>query len=124
MSVLEPFERLIAQIDTKAPDHMPLHQVLPNNGPTVGNFRALMAALASPPVDSGALKALREFAESFHFTVTDSFYKDAYLGIHEPDSVTIRLINNSVESGHIAKLEQRRRAALSKALGPKSEGSE
>lgn len=65
-----------------------------------------------------AAEELLKFAESFHFTVTDSFYKDAYLGIHEPDSVTIRLVNNSLESAHIAKLEERRKHAVSAAALP------
>lgn len=50
MSAIETFARLLSQIDPRCPDHAPLHNVLPNNGPTVGDFRALMAEIARPSV--------------------------------------------------------------------------
>ncbi|CDX26742.1 hypothetical protein MPL3356_60530 [Mesorhizobium plurifarium] len=63
-------------------------------------------------IKAAATNELRSFAESFHFTVTDSFYNDCYLSVHEPDSVHIRLGNQSDMSKHISKLEERRKAAL------------
>lgn len=63
------------------------------------------------------LDPLRAFAESFHFTMTDSFYSDCYIGIHEPDAVTFRLGNGSQLSKHIAKLEDRRIEAIKAAAG-------
>lgn len=55
---------------------------------------------------------LRKFAESFKFTVTDSFYSDAYLTINEPDSANFRLGTGSQFSKFIAALEARRVVAL------------
>ena len=56
---------------------------------------------------------LRAFAASFKFTCVDvSFYKDCYLHINDPDSVSFRLNNGSQFSQFIAKLEDRRARAL------------
>ena len=59
------------------------------------------------------VERLRGFVSSFAFSVNQgSFYKDAYLNLISPDSVTIRLANKSDGSAWIAKLEDARRAAL------------
>lgn len=56
---------------------------------------------------------LRAFAASFKLTcVESSFYKDCYLHISEPDSVSFRLGNGSQFSKFIAGLEDRRARAL------------
>jgi hypothetical protein len=65
-----------------------------------------------------AVAELIAFAEGFSFTVTDSYYKDAYLSITRPDkSVVFRLTNSSTVSEDIADIERRRVAALSN-IGP------
>lgn len=56
---------------------------------------------------------LRSFASSFKLTcVESSFYKDCYLHISEPDSVSFRLGNGGQFSKFIAGLEARRARAL------------
>jgi hypothetical protein len=65
-----------------------------------------------------AVAELIAFAEGFSFTVTDSYYKDAYLSITRPDkSVVFRLTNSSTVSEDIADIERRRVAALAN-IGP------
>ncbi|WP_062233094.1 hypothetical protein [Aureimonas sp. N4] len=86
---------------------------------TLGQMRQARAALASVPAPAGD-DALRRFAESFKFTVTDSFYSEAYLTINEPDSVSFRIGNGSQFSKFIATLEARRRAALSQPKEPRT----
>jgi hypothetical protein len=56
---------------------------------------------------------LRAFAESFHVTVVDNFYKDVTLVLEQPHTLAIRLQNDSTKSWIFADLEERRRAALS-----------
>lgn len=64
---------------------------------------------------------LRAFASSFKLTcVESSFYKDCYLHISEPDSVSFRLGNGSQFSKFIAGLEDRRARAL---LGGENAGN-
>ncbi len=64
---------------------------------------------------------LRAFAASFKFTCVEvSFYKDCYLHIIEPDSVSFRLNNGSQFSQFVAKLEDRRARAL---LGGENAGN-
>lgn len=64
---------------------------------------------------------LRAFAASFKLTcVESSFYKDCYLHISEPDSVSFRLGNGSQFSKFIAGLEDRRARAL---LGGENAGN-
>lgn len=87
------------------------------------DFNARILSSIIPAAKPAGVAALRSYAESFHFTVTDSFYSDAYIGIHEPDSITFRLGNGSQFSKHIAKLEERRKAALSAGIAtPQVEG--
>lgn len=64
---------------------------------------------------------LRAFASSFKLTcVESSFYKDCYLHIIEPDSVSFRLNNGSQFSQFVARLEGRRARAL---LGGENAGN-
>lgn len=63
--------------------------------------------------DKAALIALRAFAESFHVTVVDNFYKDVALHLVSPHSLSLRLRNDSSKSWIFADLEKRRVEALS-----------
>lgn len=73
------------------------------------------ALLASGEVVLGKdVEELVKFAQSFHVTVTDSYYKDVYLGLHDPHSLTIRLANDSTKSFIFEDLEKRRVEALAR----------
>lgn len=77
----------------------------------------LKAALAAKDAELSRLREeneqLSSFVKSFHLTcVESSFYKDCYLHIHEPDSVSFRLGNGSQFSKFIGALEKRRLTAL------------
>ncbi len=59
-----------------------------------------------------AVGVLREFAESFHFTVLDNTYKDVTLHLDKPHALSIRLTNSSDKSWLFQDLEARRLSAL------------
>ncbi|MCO7736394.1 hypothetical protein NJB95_07185 [Brucella intermedia] len=58
------------------------------------------------------LERLTEFANSFHITVVDNFYKDVTLHLVAPHSLSIRIPNDSTKSFIFKDLEERRRAVL------------
>lgn len=72
-----------------------------------------------------AVAELIAFAESFSFTVTDSFYKDAYLGINFPQGesnphgkkIVYRFPTPSNISPDMAEIERMRASALDRVKG-------
>lgn len=83
----------------------------------VGPLQARDEALAAKDAEIARLREeneeLSSFAKSFNMTcVESSFYKDCYLHINEPDSVSFRIGNGSQFSKFVAALEARRIAAL------------
>nr|MBN5162415.1 hypothetical protein [Stenotrophomonas maltophilia] len=72
-----------------------------------------------------AVAELIAFAESFSFTVTDSFYKDAYLGINLPQGeshphgkkIVYRLPTPSNMSPDMAEIERMRTSAIARIKG-------
>lgn len=65
-------------------------------------------------ISDEGMEKVREFIESFHFTVNErSFYKDVSLQLHKPNSLLVRINNDSSKSWIFSDLEQRRKAALS-----------